>query len=120
MIGVISPYRSQLKIITAKVSEYKSIEISTVDKYQGKDKEVIIISLVRSNPEGHVGDLIKDWKRINVAFTRAKKKLIVIGSKSTLSNVALFNDFFRLVEDRGLNFNLPVNAHFHHAKLQTQ
>lgn len=55
----------------------KRIEISTVDKYQGRDKEMIILSLVRSNMEGHVGKLIKDWRRINVAFTRAKSKLIV-------------------------------------------
>lgn len=55
----------------------KRVEISTVDKYQGRDKEMIILSLVRSNMEGHVGKLIKDWRRINVAFTRAKSKLIV-------------------------------------------
>lgn len=55
----------------------KKLEISTVDKYQGRDKEMIILSFVRSNIEGHVGKLIKDWRRINVAITRAKSKLIV-------------------------------------------
>ena len=58
--------------------------MSTVDRFQGRDKDCIIVSLVRSNEEGKVGGLLKDWRRINVAFTRAKKKLILVGSESTL------------------------------------
>ena len=60
------------------------LEVSTVDRFQGRDKECIIVSLVRSNEEGKVGGLLKDWRRINVAFTRAKKKLILVGSEWTL------------------------------------
>lgn len=60
------------------------LEVSTVDRFQGRDKSCIIVSLVRSNEEGKVGGLLKDWRRINVAFTRAKKKLILVGSEWTL------------------------------------
>ena len=54
------------------------------DQVTGRDKECIIISFVRSNDEGNVGELLIDWRRINVALTRAKHKLIMIGSPSTL------------------------------------
>merc|ERR1711974_249308 len=86
-IGVISPYKAQLQLIrqyTSRLGGMSKIDIFTVDKYQGKDKEVILFSLVRSNPNQKVGELLEDWRRANVAFTRAKKKLIILGSYSTL------------------------------------
>ena len=55
---------------------WNGVEVSTVDKYQGRDKECIIVSLVRSNTERRIGSLLRDWRRINVAFTRAKKNNI--------------------------------------------
>lgn len=58
--------------------------MSTIDKYQGRDKEVIIVSFVRSNNKGKVGRLLEDKRRINVAITRSKRKLILVGSFSTL------------------------------------
>ena len=60
------------------------IEMHTADRFQGRDKEVVVLSLVRSNEACLIGDLLKDWRRINVAFTRAKTKLLVVGSRSTL------------------------------------
>ena len=60
------------------------MEMHTADRFQGRDKEVIILSLVRSNEAKGIGELLKDWRRINVAFTRAKTKLLVIGSRETL------------------------------------
>ncbi|KAL7538364.1 hypothetical protein ACHAXR_008501 [Thalassiosira sp. AJA248-18] len=56
----------------------------TIDRFQGRDKSAIIISLVRSNKEGKSGRLLQDFRRLNVAFSRAKQKMIVIGSFSTL------------------------------------
>ena len=86
----------------------------TTDKFQGRDKECIIISLVRSNDTQHIGDLLKDWRRINVAFTRARTKLIILGSKSTLSGNELLKSFIVLMEGRRWTYELPVGAHMMH------
>jgi DNA replication ATP-dependent helicase Dna2 len=87
-VGIISPFRAQIKIMESMpVMErwkYKGMEISTVDSYQGRDKPTIIMSLVRSNLNGNAGRLLQDDRRLNVALTRAKHKLIIVGSFSTL------------------------------------
>ena len=72
-IGIISPYADQVKLI----SERTDIEVKTVDGFQGREKEIIIISTVRSNEYGQIG-FLKDLRRLNVAITRAKRKLIII------------------------------------------
>uniref|UniRef100_A0A8C1PIL4 DNA replication ATP-dependent helicase/nuclease n=1 Tax=Cyprinus carpio TaxID=7962 RepID=A0A8C1PIL4_CYPCA len=89
-IGVIAPYRQQLKAISSLLQgdAYKALEVNTVDKYQGRDKSVIIVSFVRSNPEGNLGELLQDWRRLNVAITRAKHKLLMLGSAPTLRQYA--------------------------------
>jgi len=56
----------------------------TADRFQGRDKSVVVLSLVRSNAAGSIGELLRDWRRINVAFTRARTKLVVVGSRSTM------------------------------------
>ncbi|KAG0333074.1 Tripartite DNA replication factor [Podila horticola] len=76
-IGIISVYRAQLKVLTRLFRYRPLLDIHTVDRFQGKDKDCVIVSLVRSNNDQEVGELLKDWRRINVAFTRAKKKLVV-------------------------------------------
>ncbi len=113
-IGVISPYRSQLRILSNYLSRYgPNLEIQTVDKYQGRDKDVIIVSMVRSNSMREVGGLLRDWRRVNVAFTRAKCKLYVIGSQSTLEASPVFRDFIKIVKDRNWLKSLPLDAHRH-------
>ncbi|CAB1312952.1 unnamed protein product, partial [Coregonus sp. 'balchen'] len=79
-IGVIAPYRQQLKAISGLLAgpAFSTVEVNTVDKYQGRDKSVIIVSFVRSHPEGNLGELLKDWRRLNVAITRAKHKLLML------------------------------------------
>jgi len=110
-IGIISPYRAQVKhlhkFLKDNLKSVKELEIHTVDKFQGKDKECIIVSLVRSNQNGNIGMLLKDWRRINVTFTRAKRKLIVIGSMNTLTDNFLFKEFFDLVKDNHWDYNIP-------------
>ena len=113
-LGIISPYRHQLKIISQVVyrdAKQQEIEINTVDKYQGRDKSCIIVSLVRSNEHCNVGDLLRDWRRVNVAVTRAKKKLIVIGSLSTLKGSLLLQELFDLLERKDWVQILPRGAH---------
>ena len=78
-IGIISPYADQVKII----QDMTPVEVKTVDGFQGREKEIIIISTVRSNINGNIG-FLKDLRRLNVAITRAKRKLIIVGNKDTL------------------------------------
>lgn len=89
-IGIITPYNSQADLIRHSVS-VSSVEIHTIDKYQGRDKDCILVSFVRSseNLRNCTSSLLGDWHRINVALTRAKKKLIMVGSCRTLSKVPL-------------------------------
>ncbi|MCF0225948.1 MAG: IGHMBP2 family helicase, partial [Methanobrevibacter sp.] len=79
-IGIISPYADQVNLIKSKTA----IETKTVDGFQGREKEIIIISTVRSNDRGNIG-FLNDLRRLNVALTRAKRKLIIIGNKDTLN-----------------------------------
>lgn len=112
-IGVITLYRSQLALMrqlfkAAGIST--EVEIDSADRFQGRDKECIILSMVRSNDQGIVGDLLKDWRRVNVALTRAKSKLIVLGSRQTLRHNELLAKFLQLVDERGWTFELPNDA----------
>lgn len=87
-IGIISPFRAQIRLFeecsTLRTWQSAGMELSTIDRYQGRDKPVIVVSFVRSNTSGKVGRLLEDFRRLNVAITRAKCKLIMIGSYSTL------------------------------------
>ncbi len=109
-IGVITLYRSQLALIKQSLRHCSGVEMHTADKFQGRDKEVVILSLVRSNENQTVGELLKDWRRVNVALTRARTKLLVLGSKSTLVGNDLLKDFVKLMEDREWWYDLPAGA----------
>ncbi|CAI5701481.1 unnamed protein product [Peronospora effusa] len=122
-IAVISPFRSQVAVIRqhltavaafrrAGVSDWHHlVEVSTIDKYQGKDKDVILVSFVRCNEEKHVGELLTDWRRINVAVTRAKQKLLLVGSESTLSGgSALFHVLANITQQQEWGYKLPRDA----------
>ncbi len=87
-IAVIAPYAAQVRWLRQN-SPDERVEIDTVDGFQGREKEAVIISLVRSNPEGEIG-FLADARRMNVALTRARRKLIVIGDSATVGG----NDFF--------------------------
>lgn len=109
-IGVMTLYRSQLKLLVETFRHRPLIEILTADRFQGRDKECIIISLVRSNKEQRSGDLLKDWRRVNVAVTRARSKLIVLGSLSTLQNAESIKDFIELVKKKKWICNLDKSS----------
>ncbi|KAJ3009133.1 UNVERIFIED_CONTAM: Tripartite DNA replication factor [Siphonaria sp. JEL0065] len=136
-VGIMSPYRAQLKLIghelkgvtgisggivatqdegssNSERSVVGAVEVLTIDKYQGRDKSCVLVSLVRSNPKKNVGDLLRDWRRLNVAFTRAKQKLIIFGSKSTLSGTLAFSEFLDIVDGKQWTLTLPKDAHLFH------
>ena len=92
-IAVIAPYAAQVRLIRSK-SPFERLEIDTVDGFQGREKEAVVISLVRSNEIGEIG-FLADVRRMNVAMTRARRKLIMIGDSATLSN----NEFYRSLLD---------------------
>lgn len=119
-VAVISPFRSQVALISheltaavagAGASRFAAVEVSTIDKYQGKDKDVVVVSFVRSNAEHHVGELLTDWRRINVALTRARQKLVLVGSLRTLSGGSpLFSVLADVVRERQWQFPLAQDA----------
>nr|CAN84171.1 hypothetical protein VITISV_028526 [Vitis vinifera] len=108
-IGIITPYNSQANLIRHTVST-TSVEINTIDKYQGRDKDCILVSFVRSseNPRNCTSSLLGDWHRINVALTRAKRKLIMVGSFRTLSKVPLLRLLIEKVEEQSGRLNVSL------------
>ena len=95
--------------------------MSTVDKFQGRDKDVIILSTVRGriastslqekeNEIVQVGELLRDWRRLNVAVTRARYKLIVVGYTRAMQQVPLLQEFLQFIHEQQWNVELPVNA----------
>ncbi|ESZ93988.1 hypothetical protein SBOR_5629 [Sclerotinia borealis F-4128] len=123
-IGVMTHYRSQLASLKEGLRGAKGVEMHTADRFQGRDKEVIVLSLVRSNEAGNIGELLKDWRRINVAFTRAKTKLLVIGSRGTLKGSGERKDadkpeemvsrFVKLMEEKNWIYELSADQFLGH------
>lgn len=98
-IGIISPYKAQTEIIkkyikNSEIPDYAKLitVIDTADSFQGREKDVIIISLTRSNDKGEIG-FLNDTRRMNVAMTRAKKKLIIFGDSATISHNKFYDNF---------------------------
>ena len=107
-IGVITFYRSQLALLKRDVKSHAgsqaaaAVEMHTADKYQGRDKEVVILSCVRSNKDAKIGELLKDWRRVNVAVTRARSKLVMVGSRDTLerSEVPILTGIVNIMSEK--------------------
>ena len=98
-IGVITPYAAQARLLREKLS-INDLEIDTVDGFQGREKEVIVISLVRSNERGEIG-FLSDHRRTNVAMTRARRKLLMIGDSATLSSDPFYARMIAHFETQG-------------------
>ena len=105
-IGIISPYREQVISIQDAITKDfdhfpdADIEVNTIDAFQGQERDIIYISMVRSNDNGEIG-FLKDTRRMNVAMTRAKKKLIIIGDSATLASLGFYNDFLDYCDQFG-------------------
>jgi len=91
-IGIISPYSAQVQYLKNHISKTVHTETDTIDSFQGREKDVIFISLVRSNSNHEIG-FLSDTRRMNVALTRAKKHLVVIGDSATITNHSFYSDF---------------------------
>lgn len=105
-IAIISPYKKQVDILKDNISQllnyeqYKSnISVNTIDSFQGQERDIVCISLVRSNTKNEIG-FLSDIRRMNVAMTRARKKLIVIGDSATLSSSIFYKVFIEYVEEK--------------------
>lgn len=94
-VAFISPYAGQIQLAKEKLAS--EIIISTIDSFQGQEHEIIVLSLVRSNPEAVIG-FLKDYRRMNVAMTRAKERLFVIGDSSTIGQDPFYAQFLEFIE----------------------
>lgn len=98
-IAVIAPYSAQVRLLRERIT-HSEVEVDSVDGFQGREKEAVIVSLVRSNPEGEIG-FLADIRRINVALTRARRKLIVIGDSATIVAHPFYQRLVQYFENTG-------------------
>ncbi|WP_345955855.1 AAA domain-containing protein [Mucilaginibacter sp. PAMB04168] len=106
-IAVISPYKEQIRLLRDQLANHpelinygEKIAINTIDSFQGQERDVVYISMTRSNNQGDIG-FLSDIRRMNVAMTRARKKLVVIGDSSTLAQLPFYADFITYTEQHG-------------------
>ena len=106
-IGIIAPYKMQTEYLKERLEEQEYFKdsphhfsVRTVDGFQGQERDIICISLTRSNDNGDIG-FLADTRRMNVALTRAKKKLIVFGDSATLANHSFYKNFLEYVDEIG-------------------
>ena len=102
-VGLISPYRAQVQYLRRLLMkrEYfkpfrRQISVNTVDGFQGQERDVIVISLVRSNDEGQIG-FLRDLRRMNVAITRARMKVIILGNRKTLTRHPFYRQLWKYI-----------------------
>lgn len=103
-IAVISPYKEQARLLETELASYpelqkhsKSISINTIDSFQGQERDMVYISLCRSNRDGVIG-FLNDTRRMNVAMTRARMKLVMVGDSATLGRSAFYSDLISFAE----------------------
>jgi ATP-dependent RNA/DNA helicase IGHMBP2 len=99
-LAVIAPYDAQVQLLRQRLAEHADLEVDTVDGFQGREKEAVIVSLTRSNEAGELG-FLADIRRMNVALTRARKKLVVVGDGATVRRHPFYEGFFRYAESIG-------------------
>jgi len=104
-VGIIAPYKAQVQVLNGLIEQAewrnipKKITINTVDAFQGQERDIIAISMVRSNPAGEIG-FLGDIRRMNVAMTRARYLLLMAGDSATLSNNDFFDQLIRHYQDK--------------------
>ena len=103
-VGILSPYSAQVRFMRESMEEEQDlpfpVSIKTIDSFQGQEKDIIYISLVRSNDRGEIG-FLKDYRRMNVAMTRARKKLVLIGDSATIARDRFYSRLLDYIEERG-------------------
>lgn len=104
-VGLISPYRQQVLHMKEAIEDDEGLQdfefsINSIDGFQGQERDVVYISLVRSNGKGEIG-FLNDYRRMNVAMTRAKKLLVVVGDSATVGQHKFYSDFLEYVEQNG-------------------
>lgn len=106
-IAVISPYKQQVTILKEQIEHTPDLQgilahisVNTIDSFQGQERDIVYISLTRSNAEGAIG-FLSDIRRMNVAMTRARKKLVVIGDSATLASSSFYTDFITYSQEIG-------------------
>jgi len=105
-IGIVSPYKAQVKLLQEAIFENSEltdnakskIAVNTIDSFQGQERDIVYISLVRSNEKGEIG-FLSDTRRMNVAMTRARKKLVIIGDSSTITSHKFYDKFFDYINE---------------------
>ena len=114
--GIISPYRAQVRLIRRLLKMQRfyrrlrdQISVHTVDGFQGQERDVIVISMVRDNDEGQIG-FLGDLRRMNVAITRARMKLIIIGNSRTLTKNRFYNALFEHFKEHGQIIEMPPSS----------
>ncbi len=105
-VGIISPYKGQVQLLRRLLRQDKYwkpfrslITVNTVDGFQGQERDVIVISLVRSNEQGDIG-FLRDLRRMNVAITRARMKLIILGDRSTLCRMPFYRRLSEYIDEQ--------------------
>ena len=105
--GIISPYRAQVRLIRRLLKWqkffrhlYRQISVNSVDGFQGQERDVIVISMVRDNDQGAIG-FLNDLRRMNVAITRARMKLIIVGNAQTLSRHRFYAQLIEHIQQHG-------------------
>ncbi|NIG53879.1 AAA domain-containing protein [Chitinophaga sp. Cy-1792] len=103
-VAIISPYRQQIEVLKEQLAHYPALQpylsritINTIDSFQGQERDIVYISMTRSNTESKIG-FLSDIRRMNVAMTRARKKLVIIGDSGTLSQLPFYADFIKYSE----------------------
>jgi superfamily I DNA and/or RNA helicase len=103
-IAIISPYKQQIQVINEQLTHVPELEpylafisANTVDSFQGQERDIVYISMTRSNQEGNIG-FLADIRRMNVAMTRARKKMVVVGDSATLAQLPFYADFISYTE----------------------
>jgi superfamily I DNA and/or RNA helicase len=104
-VGIISPYRAQVQYLRQLIRKreflkpFRSlISVNTVDGFQGQERDIIVISMVRSNDDGQIG-FLRDLRRMNVAITRARMKLIILGDAPTLTRHPFYRQLWQYIDN---------------------
>lgn len=104
-VGIISPYRAQVQLLRRMLMKWeffkpfrRQISVNTVDGFQGQERDIIVISMVRSNDEGQIG-FLRDLRRMNVAITRARMKLIILGDRETMTRHPFYRQLWQYIEE---------------------